>query len=142
MFVKQISVFLENRQGRLSEFSSVLAQNNIDLLAISVADTTNFGMLRAIVGDYENAAEVLRKNDYTANITDVLAVGVPDAPGGLARVLQLLQESDIVIEYLYSLVRRIGDKAVVICRVDRPEDAAALLEQNDITMMSQADISA
>lgn len=80
MFVKQVSVFIENRQGRLDEFTTLLGQNEIDLIALSVADTTNFGMVRAIVSDYDKATTVLRDNGYTVNLTDVLAVAVPDSP--------------------------------------------------------------
>lgn len=142
MFVKQISVFLENRQGRLAEFTSILSKNSIDLIAISVADTANFGIIRAVVaGDYEKATSVLHENGYTANLTDVLAVGVPDEPGGLAKVLQLLDAENVSIKYLYSLVRRVGDDAVLIFRVDDNEKTAALFAQNGIKMLSHSEIS-
>lgn len=140
MFVKQISVFIENRQGRLAEFSRLLAQNEIDLVAISVADTTNFGILRAVTGDYEKTAEILRGNGYTANLTDVLAVAVPDEPGGLAAVLQMLSDADISIEYLYSLVRRVGENAVIIFRVDAPGEAVKLFRAKGVKLLQQSDI--
>lgn len=140
MFVKQISVFIENRQGRLAEFSRLLAQNEIDLVAISVADTTNFGILRAVTGDYEKTAEILRGNGYTANLTDVLAVAVPDEPGGLAAVLQMLSDADISIEYLYSLVRRVGENAVIIFRVDAPGEAVKLFRTKGVKLLQQSDI--
>lgn len=140
MFVKQISVFIENRQGRLAEFSRLLAQNEIDLVAISVADTTNFGILRAVTGDYEKTAEILRGNGYTANLTDVLAVAVPDVPGGLAAVLQMLSDADISIEYLYSLVRRVGENAVIIFRVDAPGEAVKLFRTKGVKLLQQSDI--
>lgn len=142
MFIKQLSVYLENHKGRLAEFATVLAHNHIDLLAASVADTSNFGMLRAIAADCEKACAVLRDSGYTVNLTEVLAVGVPDAPGGLARVLQLLHDADISIEYLYSLVRRVGEQAIIICRVDQPARAEQILAQNGVKMLSQEEISA
>lgn len=140
MFIKQISVFIENRPGRLAEFAALLAQNSIDLVAISVADTTNFGILRAITTDYEKTTELLRSQGYTANLTDVLAVAVPDEPGGLAKVLQMLNDADISIEYLYSLVRRVGECAVIIFRVDAPHEAAALFKKNGVHLLEQSEI--
>ena len=140
MFVKQITMFIENRQGRLKEFTELAAGHNLDLIAISVADTTNFGILRAIVNEPERAAEVLRQNGYTVNLTEVLAVGVPDSPGGLCKVMSLLHEKDISIEYLYSLCRRVGDQAVIIVRVDRPAEAAEALKVNGFSLLNQCDI--
>ena len=142
MFVKQITMFIENRPGRLSEFTALMAEHEIDLLAISVADTTNFGILRSIVKDSPRAAEVLRTNGYTVNLTDVLAVSVPDVPGGLARVMALLHEKEIAIEYLYSLVRRMGHQAVIVVRVDKPQDAAVLFAENGVKLLKQSDIDA
>lgn len=140
MFIKQVSVYLENQQGRLAKFAAVLAEHGIDLLAVSVADTTNFGILRAIVADYEAAGTMLRDNGFTVNLTDVFALAVSDAPGGLARVLQLLADESIAVEYLYSLVRRVGESAVIICRVDAPERAEALLSETGIKMLSQKEL--
>lgn len=140
MFVKQITVFIENRPGRLCEFTALLAQNSIDLVAISVADTTNFGILRAIVNHHEKAAEVLRQNGFTANITDVLGVAVPDEPGGLAKVLGMLCSADISIEYLYSLVRRVGHQAVIIFKVDKPAQAMELFTGSGVKLLAQSEI--
>ena len=89
MFIKQISVFIENRHGRLTEFTKLLGKNDIDLIALSIADTTNFGILRAIVSDNDKALKISRDAGFTANLTEVLAVAVPDVPGGLDGVLQL-----------------------------------------------------
>ena len=83
MFIKQISVFIENRHGRLTEFTKLLGKNDIDLIALSIADTTNFGILRAIVSDNDKALKISRDAGFTANLTEVLAVAVPDVPGGL-----------------------------------------------------------
>ncbi len=141
MFIKQISVFIENRQGRMAEFASLLAENGIDLIALSIADTTNFGILRVIVDDYRKTSDVLRENGYTANITDVLAVAVSDQPGGLAFALNLMQENDIFIEYLYSLVRRVDEKAIIIFRVNHPERAVSLFSEHGVRLLSQEEIN-
>ena len=141
MFVKQITLFIENRPGRLSEFTALLAAHDIDLVAISVADTTHFGILRVIVNDCDRAAEVLRDSGYTVNLTDVLAVAVPDTPGGLAHVMALLYEKQIAIEYLYSLVRRVGHQAVIIVRVDKRQEAVELFVEKGVKLILQSDIA-
>lgn len=140
MFIKQISVFIENRHGRLEEFTTLLGENGIDLIALSIADTTNFGILRAIVADNERALRLVRDHGYTANLTEVLAVAVPDSPGGLAGVLTMLRDGSISIEYLYSFVRRVGKDAIIIFRVDQPEKAAALLQEKGVRLLSQEEI--
>ena len=141
MFVKQISVFLENRQGRLEDFTSVLGAGGVDLIALSIADTSNFGIVRAIVNDEEKAVEVLKANGYTAKLTDVLAVGIADQPGGLAVALKALGKGNISIEYLYTLMRRVGDKAVIIFRVDQPEKAAELLQAAGVQLFSHGELA-
>lgn len=141
MAIKQISVFLENRQGALEEFTALLGENGIDLIALSIADTTDFGILRAIVNDNDKTMAALRAHGYTANLTDVLAVAVPDTPGGLSGVLRLLRECGISIEYLYSFVRRIDHDAIIIFRVDKPEEAAELLRGKGVRMLEQGEIA-
>ena len=127
MYVKQISVFIENTPGRLAHFTKLLGDNNIDLVSLSVADTTHFGILRGIVADYEKAVKLISDNGYTVKLTDVLAVSVPDHPGGLAEVLEALSGHDIVVEYLYSFVRNAGDHALIIFRVDKLDEAEKVL---------------
>lgn len=141
MYIKQISVFIENRHGSLTEIPTLLGDNGIDLIALSIADTTNFGILRAIVSDNEKALRVIREQGYTANLTEVLAVAVPDVPGGLAGVLALLRDNDIFIEYLYSFVRRVGNDAIIIFRVDQPEAAGRLLTGKGIKLLEQNEIA-
>ena len=141
MFVKQISVFLENRQGRMEDFTRVLGENGIDLIAISIADTSDFGIVRTIVNDGEKAAGVLKANGYTVKVTDVLAVGIADEPGGLAKALAALGKGDVSIEYLYTLMRRVGDKAVIIFRVDKPETAAGLLNEAGVSLLSPEELA-
>lgn len=142
MFVKQISVFIENTPGRLSDFTRVLADNGIDLVSLSIADTTHFGILRGIVAEPEAAAKLLTERGYSVKVTDVLAVCVPDHPGGLNEILSRLAEKDIALEYLYSFVRRSGDHALIILRVDRPAEAVSVLTEAGVQLLTQADVKA
>ncbi|MDL2219048.1 hypothetical protein LJC04_01740 [Ruminococcaceae bacterium OttesenSCG-928-O06] len=140
MYIKQISAFIENRLGSLEEFTRLLADAGIDLLALSIADTTDFGILRAITSDNEKALTLVKSHGYTASLTDVLAVAVPDSPGGLADALTLLRKGGVTIEYLYSFVRRIDEAAVLIFRVDAPAKAAELLCQSGVRLLAQEEI--
>ncbi len=142
MYVKQISVFIENTSGKLANFARLLGENGIDMMSLSVADTTNFGILRCIVADYEKAAELLRQNGYTVRVTDVLAVPVQDAPGGLAKILESLSQNEIAVEYLYSFVRRSGNSALIIFRVDDGDKAVQVLKQAGVKMLSQDEVRA
>ena len=140
MSIKQVSVYLENRPGALLEFTSLLANAQIDLIALSIADTTDFGILRAIVNDSEKTLELLQNKGYTAKINHVLAVAVSDTPGGLSSALQVLQTGGVSIEYLYSFVRRVGHKAVIMFRLDKPEEAETLFLQNGLVLLAQEEI--
>ncbi len=142
MFVKQISVFIENTPGRLAGFTKVLKDAGIDLVSLSIADTTNFGILRGIVADPERAREVLAEHGYTVKVTDVLAVCVPDQPGGLAGILEMLAEKNIALEYLYSFVRKAGDHALIIVRVDQPAEAVQVLTAAGVRLLSQDEVKA
>jgi hypothetical protein len=137
MTIKQISVFIENKIGRLAEFTKVLGDQGVDVLALSVADTASYGILRAIVDDNERALKACRDAGYTANLTDVLAVAVSDTPGGLSLVLNKLNDAAITVEYLYSFVRRVGDDAVLIFRVDQLEKAAQTLQEGGVRLLNE-----
>lgn len=137
MFVKQISVFVENKKGRLYKMTKVLGDNGIDLIALSIADTTNFGILRCIVSDPQKAIAVLKENGFTASTTEVLAVEVPDVPGGLASVLEILKDNEITVEYLYSFVRTHDDKALVLFRVEEAEKTVQVLKQNGVQVLPE-----
>lgn len=141
MSIRQISVFLENRTGSLEEFTELIGSNGIDLIALSIADTTDFGILRIIVDDNEKALKLIQDNGYTANITEVLAVAVPDTPGGLARALQTLRAGDVTVEYLYSFVRRLHHSAILIFRVDKPQQAHSLLVEKGFEMIEETEIN-
>ena len=141
MNVKQISVFIENTPGKLAEFTRLLGEHGIDLVSLSIADSTHFGILRGIVADYEGACKLLSENGYTAKVTDVLAVYVPDRPGGLAEILDKLAQHQITLEYLYSFVRNSGDHALIIFRVDKLEEATRVLSDAGVNMLSQEEVA-
>ncbi|MDL2225331.1 amino acid-binding protein [Eubacteriales bacterium OttesenSCG-928-M02] len=134
--LQQIAVFLENKKGRLAMCTRILGDNDIDLIALSIADTTDFGIMRCIVDQPEKALEVLTKGGFTASSMDVLAVEVPDTPGGLAGVLELVDAADINVEYLYSFVRTPRENALITFRVDDPERCQKLFMENGITVLS------
>ena len=127
MIIKQLSVFLENKKGRLAAVMSELAGHNIDVSALSLADTTDFGVLRLIVNRPEAAKRVLTDSGVTVRITDMVATVMADRPGGAAEVVSLLSDADIAIEYMYACTGRVGGKALVVMRVDDIEKAEAIL---------------
>lgn len=140
MFVKQISVFLENKSGRLAEVTRALGENDIDISALSIADTTDFGILRLIVNKPEKAEEVLKENGFTVSGTNVIAIGVTDKPGGLAKALELLDRERIGIEYMYAFVSKTEDEALVILRVEDPAKAVDSLKTNGISVLSSSQV--
>jgi len=139
MNIKQVSVFLENKKGRLAEVTALLARQGVNIRALSLADTADFGVLRLIVSDSVKCFDVLKKNDFVAQMTDVVAVEIDDHPGGLNRVLAVFDKNDINIEYMYAFVAKKAEKAIVIFRIDKIQLAAETLEQNNISLLS-ADI--
>ena len=136
MHVKQISVFLENKAGRLSEVTAILAEAGINIRALSVADTSDFGVLRLIVNDNQKALEALKNNGFSVGITDVVAVEVADKPGGLHQILNLLHQAQINVEYMYAFVQQSGSNAVMIFRFDHVDEAIRLLEENGLTVIN------
>lgn len=136
MRVEQISVFLENRTGRLAEVASILSQAGINIRALTVADTSDFGVLRMIVNDTEKALKVLKENGFSIGKHDVVAVEVADQPGGLHHILDLLSGSGVNVEYMYAFVRNSGDNAIMIFRFDDTDKAIQTLTQHNITMIN------
>ncbi len=141
MFIKQISVFMENRPGRLAEITKVLSDNDIDMRAINIADTTDFGILRMIVNDTERAEAVLRENNMTASVADVLAISIDDSVGSFSRVICLLKDDEISIEYIYSFIGEKSAKAVIVIKTNDGEKALALLQKNDVRVLSLEDLN-
>ena len=127
MRAEQISVFLENKAGRLCEVTGVLADAEVNIRALALADTSDFGVLRLIVDKTEKAKEALKKAGFTVGKTDVLAVEVPDQPGGLHHILNLLQSSHINVEYMYAFVQQSGNNAVMIFRFDNTDEALKVM---------------
>ena len=142
MFVKQISIFVENKPGRLMSVTKVLKECNIDIKALSIADTKDFGILRIIVNDTQKALDILKKADCTVTTTDVIAAGVEDRPGGVADMMQALYENQISVEYMYAFAKKIEEKkAFAILRLDNNEKALKVLADNGIKLLSAEDIT-
>lgn len=142
MKVEQLSVFLENKSGRLTEATEVLADGGVNIRALSLADTADFGILRLIVNDPEKARAILKAGGFTAAVTEVLAIEVPDRPGGLAGILKQFSKAGINVEYLYAFVAKSGENAIIICRFENSDAAMAALEKEGIRILDGADISA
>jgi len=136
MTIEQLSVFVENKPGKLVEALEALADASVDLRALSLADTSDFGILRAIVDKPDKALEVLDNAGFLVKTNEVLAVVIGDKPGGLAYVVRILSEAGVDIEYTYAFVAHSRDNAYVIIRVDNNEDAVKVLTKNDITLLT------
>ena len=135
MSVKQISVFVENKKGGLYEVTSVLNNAGIDIRALSIADTTDYGILRLIVSDHKKAFEVLKAEGIIASITDVLGIEAPDVPGGFSQAIKVLSDADIAVEYAYAFITRHEGAACVIIRVEDNAKAANLLGKAGISLI-------
>ncbi|EGJ51602.1 ACT domain-containing protein [Desulfocurvibacter africanus] len=135
MKADQLSIFLENRAGRLAEVTKSLSDAGINIRALSLADTSDFGILRLIVSDFEKARQVLKEKGFTVGRTSVVAVAVPDRPGGLHELLELFGKNGINVEYMYAFVQQSGANATIIFRFDRTEQAIELLQANNITII-------
>ncbi|MDA8442080.1 MAG: ACT domain-containing protein [Peptococcaceae bacterium] len=142
MYVKQISVFLENKSGRLAEVSTTLAQAKINIRALSIADTTDFGILRLIVNQPDLACTVLQANGFTVSTTDVIAVAVPDQPGGLSKVLEALAGSTVNLEYMYAFLAKQQGNALVVFRVDDVEQAIEVMRRDGIEVLPSEQVYA
>jgi hypothetical protein len=135
MKIHQLSLFLENKPGHLIEPLRLLARAGVDLRTLAVADTRQFGLLRMIVSDWPRATQLLRQAGYAVTVTEVLAVEVPDAPGGLAGVLELFAGGSINIEYLYAFPFGRAGRAVIIFRFDKPDEAIERLRAAGINVV-------
>lgn len=140
MLVKQISVFVENKSGRLLEMLKTLGENNIDLSALSVADTTEFGIARMIVCDAEKAKKVLKDHGVIVKITDVVIISVPDEPGALIKALEVLNENKIAIEYMYAFSEKIDNNSLIVLRCDDVVKAVEALNDAGVKLVSQNEI--
>lgn len=135
MKVEQISIFIENKSGRLAEITGILGDEGINIRALSLADTTDFGILRLIVDNVDRAQSVLKGKGFTVSKTEVIAVNVPDQPGGLAAILHALDQGQINVEYMYAFVERCGGNAVIIFRFDETDKAITTLQANNFNIL-------
>ena len=135
MKVEQISVFIENKSGRLAKISRVLGDSGINIRALSLADTSDFGILRLIVNDVEKAQSVLKECGFTVNKTEVVAVEVPDRPGGLSHILNVLDSGQINVEYMYAFGERTGGNAVIVFRFDDTDKAIETLTGSGVHIL-------
>jgi len=132
MIIKQISVYLENTAGRLAEVTQVLAKNGINLRAMTIADTADFGILRLIADTPEKAVSALTQAGFMAKETDVLAVEVEDRPGGLAHVMDVFSKNGVNIEYMYASLDRSGDKAIIVIKVGDVQKGIKIIQENKL----------
>jgi len=135
MKVDQLSIFLENRAGRLAEVTRILSEAGVNIRALSLADTSDFGILRLIVSDFDTAKTKLKDEGFTVGRTSVVAVEVTDEPGGLHNILSMLQNAGINVEYMYAFVQQSGDSAVLIFRFDRTDQGIELLQEKGIAIV-------
>lgn len=132
MGIKQISVFLENKMGRLSDVTDILAKGKINIRALSLAETADFGILRLIVNDPDKAIDVLKDNNFVAQATEVIAVEVKDTPGGLHKILSIFSKNNISVEYMYAFVEKNANNAIVVFKIDEHDKAINILKENNI----------
>ena len=135
MTINQLSVFIENKRGRLAEITKILKENGVDIRALSIADTKEFGILRLIVNDAQKAADVLKEDGFTVSLTKVVAIGIDDRPGGLAAAMEVLRDNEISVEYMYAIISRSEDTAYVILRVANNQEAVRIFTENGFKVM-------
>ena len=136
MKVQQISIFIENKSGRLAEVARILGEKNVNIRALSLADTSDFGILRLLVDNTDLALDTLKNGGFTVSKTEVVAVEVPDKPGGLCAILEVLDAAKINVEYMYAFVERNAGNAVIIFRFDDIDNAINTLQSKDVSILS------
>jgi hypothetical protein len=140
MKIPQVSVFLENKPGRLSEPCRILAEAGINIVTLSLADTQQFGILRLLVREWKKAKSILEQAGHVVNVTEVVAIEVPDRPGGLYEVLKVIEQCAINVEYMYAFTFRKEDKAIIVFRFEDLDAAIELLKQKGINMIGSVEI--
>ncbi|HOV21655.1 MAG TPA: ACT domain-containing protein [bacterium] len=138
--ITQLSIFLENRLGRLFEVVSLLGENNINIRALSLADKANYGILRIIVNKRQQANIILKGNNISVKETKVIAAKVKDEPGGLSHILKIFVDNGINVEYMYAFVEKSEERAIVVFRVENPENGEKILEKNNIKVLNEDEI--
>jgi len=137
MKVRQVSIFMENRSGRLAKITTALGTAGINIRAMSLADTSDFGILRLVVTDPKQAAEILKDHGFTVRITHVIAAVIPDTPGSLGNLLSMMEHVGLNVEYMYAFVQKSLDEAVLIFRFDDLDKALETMQENDITVLGE-----
>ncbi len=140
MTVKQISIFVENKEGRIKKAIDTLAKENINIRALSIADTTKYGILRLIVSDNSKAIEALEKSGFIVKENEVIILSVPDKPNGLNSTLAIFDKKNINLEYLYAFVSNKTDEAIVVMRLEDMEQAISALKESNIKLLEHEDI--
>ena len=140
MKIKQLSIFLENRPGRLSAPCEALAKANINILTMSLADTRQFGILRLIIREWEKAKQVLEEAGCVVNVTEVVAIEVADRPGGLAEILRIIEKAEINVEYTYAFTFGRGNKAILIFRFEDPDAAIETLQKQGVNVVASVEL--
>lgn len=138
--IRQISVFLENRSGTLSEITRLLAENSVNLRALSLAESADYGVLRLIADDAEKATEILKEKGFIVSLTPVMVVGVPDEPAGLSKLLDVLAEEEVDIKYMYSLFTHHNGNAYMVFRIDDEVSFAALIAAHNMTIATKEEL--
>jgi len=138
MTIRQLSVFLENKTGYLNEVLAVLAKKNINIIALTVADSSDYGILRAIVSDPEKALEALRAEQYSVRVHDILSLEMDAAPGSMSRILNLFTDANICIEYVYAF--SFGSKSILMLRTDNPEKSVDVILKNKLKSIREEDL--
>ncbi|MCL4192122.1 MAG: ACT domain-containing protein [Thermoguttaceae bacterium] len=140
MKINQLSLFLENKPGHLSSACRKLAEAGINILTLSLADTTQFGILRMVVRQWEKAKQILEAGGWVVNVTPVVAIEVQDQPGGLAEILAVVEEAGLNVEYMYAFTFRSGDRAVLVFRFDDPDRAVRTLQEKGIGVLGSVEL--
>lgn len=135
--IKQLSIFIENTKGRLAEVCGLLGDNNINIKALTIAESPEFGILRVVLDDTDKAKRILKENGFIATTATVVAVEVSDTPGGLAKALKVLSENDINLEYMYGFVEKASEKALMVLKVDNMEKAIKVLQEKNISIVEE-----
>lgn len=138
MNIKQLSIFVENKQGRLAEITEIITKANANIRALSIADTTDFGILRIIVDKPDEAAACLKEAGVTVSVTNVIAIGIDDNPGAFSRPMRLLSDAGVDVEYMYAFITRKSEKAYVILRVADNDAATKVLIENGVELLDEA----
>jgi len=140
MKLKQLSLFLENRPGALSRPMKLLAKAGFNILTLSIADANQFGILRLILRDWEKAKKLLEQDGFVVRVTDMVAVEVPDQPGGLAKILGVVEKAGLNVEFMYAFTEKRENKAVLVFRFDNPDSAIKILQKSKVNVIASVDL--